>query len=745
MRLVGGDGQPVNRHSEGLLELSGPVVFSGYANNEKATKDVFSGKWFATGDKGYLDSKERLILRGRAKDTIIINGTNFFSHEIESMIKGANITGVELSHVVVIPTWNAEKGTEEAVVLFQPTTDAYEQRRLLLSAARKIANAVVKLCARYPNEIIPLPSRYFQKSSLGKILRQKLKLQYDQGEFDKFRLGEEKIVTAEPEQEHLREGPALQQLRSVWSEVLGKPESLIRTDDNFFDLGGDSIKVIRLISELQAHGLSLKADEVFETPYLGAMSSRCQKHEGEKIQNTRRSVPKFSATEHAQYLNIPIDAIESVSHCSPVQEGLVASSVKEKGHNIVHQKYVVDLEDFQSWSDAWAEVIGRHPILRTRFYASPEGLLQVVTNVETPRFSEFSSRVELEQYLESLELTFGGETVWFSLERDETANQIVFVWSCHHAVIDGWSAKLILDDLSTLLTGGHVSTTNSYAAFDGFIDYTRKINKEQAETFWRDRLQDVEIPRLTFFKEPGLRKTGKLDTFHMDTSVDISVLRGSSVTITSILKGAFGFILARHMGCEEVCFGSTTSGRMAPVGGIHSLAAPTIATIPTVVKVDMGASCISWLKDIQKSTLEAVPYEQIGLHQIAKVCDTAQYLCDFPCILDIQPASARVTRFPTGKAAACLVESQTKTEYPLLVTANFDEEKLDVELTYYQGLIEIDELNLIVSHLRQAVESMVAIVAKGQEDVNQISVMGAVDHGHLQKWKEQESEVIKKQ
>jgi acyl carrier protein len=553
MRLVDGDGRPVNRHSEvGLLELSGPVVFPGYANNEKATKDVFSGTWFTTGDKGYLDANGRLILHGRAKDTIIINGTNFFSHEIESMIKVANIIGVEPSHVVVIPTWNEEKGTEEAVVLFQPTTDAYEQRRLLLSAVRKIANAVVKLCARYPNEIIPLPSRYFQKSSLGKILRQKLKLQYDQGEFDKFRLGEEKIVSAEPEQDKPQEGPVLQKLRSVWSEVLDKPESLIRTDDNFFDLGGDSIKVIRLISELQAHELSLNAEDVFEYQYLGAMSSRCQKHEGEEIQNTGKSVRSFSATVHAQYLDIPMDTIESVSQCSTVQEGLVASSVKKKGHNIVHQKYVVDSEDFQSWSAAWAEVINRHPLLRTRFYASPEGLLQVVTNVEKPRFSEFSSRVELEQYLESLELRFGGETVWFSLERGETTNQVVFVWSCHHAVIDGWSAKLILDDLSTLLTGGHISTTNAYATFDRFIDYARKTNKEQAERFWRDRLQDVTIPRVTFFKEPGLSKAGKLNTFHMDTPIDISALRGSSITITSILRGAFGFTLARHMGCEEV-------------------------------------------------------------------------------------------------------------------------------------------------------------------------------------------------
>jgi hypothetical protein len=175
------------------------------------------------------------------------------------------------------------------------------------------------------------------------------------------------------------------------------------------------------------------------------------------------------------------------------------------------------------------------------------------------------------------------------------------------------------------------------------------------------------------------------------------------------------------------------------------MAAPTIATIPTVVNVDMRTSCISWLKDIQKSTLEAVPYEQIGLHQIAKVCDTAQYLCDFPCILDIQPASARVTQFRAGRTEARLVESQTRTEYPLVVTANFDEEKLDMELSYYQGLIEIDEMGLIVSHLRQAIEAMVRIVAKGQEDVKQISIMGTVDHDHLQKWKEQESEVIKRQ
>jgi aryl carrier-like protein len=748
MRLTNTSGHTTDQSEIGVLEVSGPAVFNGYASNEKATREVFSGSWFSTGDKGYLDDTGRIILRGREKDTIIVNGTNFFSHELESTVRVADIPGVEPTHIVVIPTWNAAKGTEEVVVLFQPTTDAYEQRKLLSSAVRKIASATAKLCSQYPREIIPLPFRFFHKTSLGKILRQRLKVQYDEGQFEIFQLeesaNENGIVVQEIKTEEVN--PFLGKLRQVWSEVLGKPEALVRSTDNFFNLGGDSIRMIQLVSELQAQKISLDARDIFEYPNLSSMATRCQPFEQKGVQFDR-TIELTKDMNHIQDLDIPGENIQSVSRCSPVQEGLVASSINnKKGQNIVHLTYIVKSEDFQFWRAAWIAIIQHHPLLRTRFYSSPECLLQVVTKAEEPRFSEFSNLLKLEQYLESLELTLGARTVWFSIQQSGNTEEFTFVWSSHHAVIDAWSAKLILDDLSIILNGGTLPTSSNHTSFDQFVDYTRSVSRESAEQFWRHRLREVAVPRTTLYKGSQVsRRKGALDTFHMDKPIDISALRGSSLTVSSILKGALALTLAHHMGSTEVCFGSTTSGRMAPVGGIHSMAAPAMATIPTIVNIDMNMSCISWLKEIQKSSLEALAYEQIGLHQIAKVSDTAQYLCDFPCVLDVQPSAAKITRLQGKGIDARLVASQTRTEYPLVIIANFDEEQLYIDATFYQNLFEPDELALMISHLREAVTSMLRVVVDPQKDVKSIDIIGPADKSYLQNLKRREAKTSEMQ
>ena len=69
------DGSIASANEIGSLEVSGPVVFQGYYNDESATQDAFtSDGWFKTGDLGLLDSKGRLRLTGRDKDIIVING-----------------------------------------------------------------------------------------------------------------------------------------------------------------------------------------------------------------------------------------------------------------------------------------------------------------------------------------------------------------------------------------------------------------------------------------------------------------------------------------------------------------------------------------------------------------------------------------------------------------------------------------------------------------------------------------------
>ncbi|MCZ4563269.1 long-chain fatty acid--CoA ligase [Rhodococcus sp. IEGM 1401] len=76
---VGTVGKPIDGHSvkvaeDGELLLKGPVVFSGYWHNEKATSEAIVDGWFHTGDLGAIDQEGYVSITGRKKEIIVTAG-----------------------------------------------------------------------------------------------------------------------------------------------------------------------------------------------------------------------------------------------------------------------------------------------------------------------------------------------------------------------------------------------------------------------------------------------------------------------------------------------------------------------------------------------------------------------------------------------------------------------------------------------------------------------------------------------
>lgn len=99
----------------------------------------------------------------------------------------------------------------------------------------------------------------------------------------------------------------------------------------------------------------------------------------------------------------------------------------------------------------------------------------------------------------------------------------------------------------------------------------------------------------------------------------------------------------------NVVFGITTSGRSAPVGGINEVIGPTITTVPFFVKIIRSQKASDYLASLQQQTTDMIPFEQFGLHRIAKTCPEGQQACMFQTLLLIQPQEKSQSQNAIGK------------------------------------------------------------------------------------------------
>ncbi|RCG24494.1 alpha/beta fold hydrolase [Sphaerisporangium album] len=242
MRVADGD-VAVPEGETGELQVRGPMVFGGYLNNEAATRAAFTADgWFRTGDLGTI-TEDGLALNGRSKDSIIVNGVNYFSHDIESVIE--RLDGVEKSYVAAFPSRAPGSDTEQLVIAFAcafPVTDEDRLHRLLTA----IRNSVVLHWGFRPGLILPLTKADLPKTSLGKIERSRLRARLQAGEFAGIEAGLAEMTERQLGGYTAPRTEAERDLVEIYADLFGLDPRTIGATVSFFDLGGTSLDILRL-------------------------------------------------------------------------------------------------------------------------------------------------------------------------------------------------------------------------------------------------------------------------------------------------------------------------------------------------------------------------------------------------------------------------------------------------------------------------------------------------------------------
>ncbi|HEU0253461.1 MAG TPA: AMP-binding protein, partial [Pyrinomonadaceae bacterium] len=179
IRITDAQDQPVAEETIGRLQVKGISVLSEYYKNPEVNQQSFTKDgWFITGDIGFLRDG-RLTITGREKDVIIVNGANFYSHEIESVVE--EIEGVEVSFTAACPISQPGSDTDRLAIFFHTPSSDWQQR---LSLINEIRQRVVRSIGVNAEFVIPVEQDEIPKTAIGKIQRSLLVERFNQGDFD---------------------------------------------------------------------------------------------------------------------------------------------------------------------------------------------------------------------------------------------------------------------------------------------------------------------------------------------------------------------------------------------------------------------------------------------------------------------------------------------------------------------------------------------------------------------------------
>ncbi|HEX7241499.1 MAG TPA: condensation domain-containing protein, partial [Longimicrobiaceae bacterium] len=332
--------------------------------------------------------------------------------------------------------------------------------------------------------------------------------------------------------------------------------------------------------------------------------------------------------------------VESVYALSPMQQGMLVRLLQapelEEYPQQVRWTLAGDF-DADAFRRAWREASARHSILRTAFFW--EGLdepLQVVRGrvevpVEAPDWrgvpaAELEARLEAwlrEDRARGFDLHAAPLARVTCLRTGEREHRCV--WSYHHLLLDGWSAALCLREVFALyesLCEGADPRPEPARPFGEFVAWLGAQDRSRAERFWRSVLAGFAAPTPlgpARPRDPASPETPALAAATVRAPL-VERLRGVArrhgLTLNTLLQGAWGLLLARYSGEEDVVFGAVSAGRPPGLPGVETMLGMFIGTVPVRVRARPCAPLLPWLRELQAAQAEARHFDHCSVQEI---------------------------------------------------------------------------------------------------------------------------------
>ncbi|KAJ3167004.1 hypothetical protein HK101_011849, partial [Irineochytrium annulatum] len=265
-------------------------------------------------------------------------------------------------------------------------------------------------------------------------------------------------------------------LADIWRALL-RTDQLIGRKTSFFELGGDSMSLIRMTMAAKSAGFTFTVATVFKTPFLGSLAAWFGNGSIEVEEPRCALAPGDIVEECCLLLKSSKANIEDVYPATALQSGMLVETMKDPSMYVINQCWDMDcILSKEEIVTAWKKLLSAHTILRTRFASTSRGIYQVVLR-DCESFVEFQTAPS--EAVEEIHSAFivNDLAKGFNLNEEclrrltairvEGTARVRLILTIHHGIYDGHSMKIVFNDLMSALSGKPVIRSPDYRLMVG--------------------------------------------------------------------------------------------------------------------------------------------------------------------------------------------------------------------------------------------------------------------------------------
>lgn len=660
----------------GELLIQGPIVSPGYLGNPTLTDTVFikpppwmnrfkiqdlsehgcslaeiksSQRCYKTGDLAIQVSDGSVIYQGRKDTQVKLNGVRIELGEIEYHLRRVLKTTWVIAAELIKPSGQDQDGC--LAVFFAP---AGQEQSGVTNVPCKILPPVQKeayalrsaLAIALPVYMVPRFFVHLERlplTSSGKTDRLRLRRTgatlslrqlsiYDPVQEIPNGAMELQPPTRSGPDDDARDYPTSleDELRRLWSETLAVPMEAINIADDFFNIGGSSIRAMRLAHAAHRSGILLSAADVFKSSTLFDMATVASRlpplvastRSDESRDSTIKLIQSrpFMASCRAQVADsepthLVGDNIEGIAEATDVQADMVA--VGELDGEAWHNEFTIEATSGLNVStliQACESIIHHHRIFRTTFVQFGSALYQITVKeatlgnmitVEGPR-TPVIDPVKWDTYFPRFHLS--------KLSDDGKICHKISL-KIHHAHYDAISVDMVLHDLRRAYSGRALSTSPH---FYDWLSHIHSANLAESKAYWKQALEGSSVTDLVSHSVPV---TPHFCRDSIQFRVPLRNVTTAYGTPSSVVQAAWALVLSRATGRGDVVFCGPNANRSLPsFADVDRVSGMCLNFLPVRACLQSRMTLGSLIKQMHDQAVAGIPHQHLGFRSIISNC-----------------------------------------------------------------------------------------------------------------------------